>query len=167
MWRIRVLAYALVTGLLASRAGAQTPVLIGFVDSDTRFAVRGAVEGAAARLARRGCQDVLSDFTDESGQNLATGLETSGRSPAEAFGLLRFFDDRGAAQCHAGTTLAFTQTGSSLIRVCGREFRDRSMRNRMTTEIIVIHEFLHALGLGENPPTSQTITERVAVRCGG
>ena len=26
----------------------------------------------------------------------------------------------------------------------------------------MIHEFLHTLGLGENPPTSQAITEQVA-----
>jgi hypothetical protein len=41
------------------------------------------------------------------------------------------------------------------------------LQNRRTTEIIVIHEFLHTLGLGENPPTSQAITQRVAIRCGG
>jgi hypothetical protein len=37
----------------------------------------------------------------------------------------------------------------------------------MTIEILLIHEFLHTLGLGENPPTSDAITQRVAVRCGG
>ncbi|MGH9253012.1 MAG: hypothetical protein ACRD3C_00415 [Vicinamibacterales bacterium] len=31
---------------------------------------------------------------------------------------------------------------------------------------LVIHEFLHALGLGENPPTSDEITERVTAKCG-
>ena len=30
----------------------------------------------------------------------------------------------------------------------------------------MIHEFLHTLGLGENPPTSQAITEQVEFRCG-
>jgi len=167
MWRRRVLACALVTVLLASRAGAQTPVLFGFLESDSRLAVQRAVEGAAARLARPGCQDLFADFTDEAGQRLSTTLVASGRSQAEAFALLRFFDDREAPQCRAGTTLAFTQAGSRLIRVCGRQFRDRFLQNRRTTEIIVIHEFLHALGLGENPPTSQAITERVAIRCGG
>jgi hypothetical protein len=80
---------------------------------------------------------------------------------------LRFFDDGAAPQCRAGTTLAFTQTGSRLIRVCGPQFRDRFQQNRTTAEIVVIHEFLHSLGLGENPPTSEAITERVAARCGG
>ena len=40
------------------------------------------------------------------------------------------------------------------------------MRNRQTAEIIVIHEFLHTLGLGENPPTSEAITAQIALRCG-
>jgi hypothetical protein len=29
----------------------------------------------------------------------------------------------------------------------------------------VIHEALHTLGLGENPPTSTEITSRIAARC--
>jgi hypothetical protein len=62
--------------------------------------------------------------------------------------------------------LAFTQPGSPLIRLCGLQFRNRFLQNRTTTEIIVIHEFLHALGLDENPPTSEAITKQVAVRCG-
>ena len=31
---------------------------------------------------------------------------------------------------------------------------------------VVIHEELHSLGLGENPPSSQEITRRVESRCG-
>jgi hypothetical protein len=73
---------------------------------------------------------------------------------------------RGAPQCRASQTLAFTQIGSAVIRVCGWQFKNRFMQNRTTTEIVVIHEFLHALGLGENPPSSHAITERVAARCG-
>jgi len=33
-------------------------------------------------------------------------------------------------------------------------------------EMILIHELLHTLGLGENPPTSLEITARVTERCG-
>ena len=132
-----------------------------------RHSIGRVARGGGGRRSSRppGCQALFADFTDEVGQRLSTTLEASGMSPAEAFALLRFFDDREAPQCRAGTTLAFTQTGSRLIRVCGRAFRDRFLQNRRTTEIIVIHEFLHALGLGENPPTSQAITERVAARC--
>jgi hypothetical protein len=166
MWCQRVLAYALLTVILASRASADTPVFLGFVDTSTRLAVQRSVEGAATRLARPDCQDVFADFTDAAGQRLSTTLVARGKSPAEAFGVLRFFDDGAAPQCRAGTTLAFTQTGSPLIRLCGLQFRNRFAQNRTTTEIIVIHEFLHALGLGENPPTSDAITKQVAARCG-
>jgi len=167
MWRRRVLACALLIGILPGRAGAQTPGILGFMESDIRLAVRRAVEGAAARLARPGCQDLFADFTDEGGQRLSTTLAASGKSTTEALSVLRFFDDGAAPRCRAGTTLAFTQTGSRLIRVCGPQFREQFLQNRTTTEIIVIHEFLHSLGLGENPPSSQAITEQVVVRCGG
>jgi hypothetical protein len=166
MWRRGVLSCALLIGIVG-RAGAHTPVLLGYMDSDIRLAVRRAVEGAAARLARPGCQKLFADFTDEDGQRLSTTLAASGKSPTEAFSVLRFFDDGEAPQCGAGTTLAFTQRGSRLIRVCGPQFRERFQQNRTTTEIVVIHEFLHSLGLGENPPSSQAITEQVVVRCGG
>jgi hypothetical protein len=110
---------------------------------------------------------VLADFADESGQSLRTRLLAHGNSPAEAFSALRFVDSHSAQQCSADKTLAFTQTGSLVIHVCGHQFVRRSMRNRKTAEMIVIHEFLHTLGLGENPPTSQAITAQVALRCGG
>ena len=38
-------------------------------------------------------------------------------------------------------------------------------RERVTAEVYVIHEMLHTLGLGENPPTSQEITQRVKRQC--
>jgi hypothetical protein len=31
---------------------------------------------------------------------------------------------------------------------------------------MIIHEMMHTLGLGENPPTTFEITERVMARCG-
>ena len=166
MWRHRVLACALLTGTLTGRVSAQTPVFFGFPDRETQFFVGLAVEGAAARLGRPGCQDVFDDFTDASGQRLSTPLAASGRSPADAFALLRFYDDRHAPQCRTGVTVAFTQPGSRLIRVCGRQFRNRFQRYRTNTEILMIHEFLHTLGLGENPPSTEAITEQAARRCG-
>jgi len=102
MWRSQVLACMLFTGILAGRASAQTPVLFGFVEANTEFAVRRAVEGAAARLSRPGCQELFSDFTDEGGERLSTNLAASGKTPAEAFGVLRFVDDSAAPQCRAG-----------------------------------------------------------------
>jgi len=76
-------------------------------------------------------------------------------------------DSGGAPQCRSATTLAFTHTGSRVIHVCGATFMKRSMRNRMAAEVILIHEFLHTLGLGEHPPTPDAITAQVTLRCGG
>jgi hypothetical protein len=41
------------------------------------------------------------------------------------------------------------------------------MRNSRHAEALLIHEMLHSLGLGENPPTSHQITARVRARCDG
>ena len=38
-------------------------------------------------------------------------------------------------------------------------------RNRAWAVATLIHEALHTLGLGENPPSSTEITERVLRRC--
>jgi hypothetical protein len=167
MWRYAVLTPVLVLGILDARAGAQPPVLLRFDDMKSRFAVSQAFKGAATRLAHGDCHNVLADFTDATGRSLSTTLASTGRTAVEEFGSLRFVDDRRAPQCRGGAKLAFTQTGSHLIRVCGQHFTDWFARNRTTTEILLIHEFLHTLGLGENPPTSEAITERVAARCGG
>ena len=158
------IAAAAILMAMTGPATAQSPVLIGFDEGEAQLAVRRAVEGAGARLARPDCREVLSDFTDEAGQSLETKLLASRRSPTQALARLRFFDDRTAPYCRAGTAMAFTQPGSQVIRVCGQEFRKR---NREAAEIILIHELLHMLGLGENPPTSDEITERVTTRCGG
>ena len=152
---------------MTGTASGQTPVLLQFVERDSAFAVQRSADGAAARLARPACQDVLGDFTDVAGERLSIVLAKKGVTALEAFGRIRLVDHSAAPQCHAGPTLAFTQTGSSVIRICSLQFRNRFNRNRWTTEIILIHEFLHALGLGENPPTSESITKRVATRCGG
>src|SRR5262245_26305305 len=119
----RVLACALMTALMVGRASAQTPGIYGFRDIETRLAMRLAIQGAATRIARPGCQDLFTDFDDESGQRLSTKLAKSGKSPLEAFGSLRFLDDRRAPRCRLGSTLAYTQTGASSIFVCGDRFR--------------------------------------------
>ncbi|MET0164108.1 MAG: hypothetical protein ABW318_03775, partial [Vicinamibacterales bacterium] len=119
-----VLAYALLTGQPASVAGAQTPVLYGF-DGSAAFAVRGSVEGAEARLGNATCQEVFEEFSDRTNRPLLTVLTSKGMSALDAFGLLRFVEARDTPQCRAGSTLAFTQPGAPMIRICssGRGLR--------------------------------------------
>jgi hypothetical protein len=58
-----------------------------------------------------------------------------------------------------------TSVGVPRVFVC-RPFLRTVNRERPAAEVYVIHEMLHALGLGENPPTSAFIADRVRRRCG-
>jgi hypothetical protein len=57
--------------------------------------------------------------------------------------------------------LAFTQPNSLVVRVCPRLIQFQGD----WAELTVLHELLHSLGLGENPPSSAEITDRVRERC--
>jgi len=166
MWRQTVVVCALVVGICSEAAGANAPILLEFNDGDLPL-IRGVIEAAAARLAHCDCQKVLSDFADGKGVLLSAKLTASGRDAVEAFSSLRFVDSPFARLCRTGNVLAFTSPGSQVVHICSWKFRSRSIRRSVRTEFIMIHEFLHTLGLGENPPTSRDITARVAARCGG
>jgi hypothetical protein len=47
-----------------------------------------------------------------------------------------------------------------------RGARGQEQRNRAQAEHAVIHEMLHTLGLGQDPPTPSEITRRVRRLCG-
>jgi hypothetical protein len=61
---------------------------------------------------------------------------------------------------------AFTGPGRKVVHVCSSRFARRFERQTRAAELIVIHEMLHTLGLGENPPSTRQITEQVTRRCG-
>ena len=153
-------------GICSHATVATAQILLDFNGED-RWNMKRVVEAGAARLGRCGCQKVLFDFVDEHGVPLGTRLAATGRNPVEAFTALRIVNKPLAPQCRTSKRLAFTFPGSQVIYVCSLKLRNESIRNSVRTELILIHEFLHSLGLGENPPTSQAITEQVVVRCGG
>jgi hypothetical protein len=161
-WRI-----ALCAVLVGQTIGfdAEAAVLLGFVDSGARLAMERAVAGAVSRLSTPRCQLLFDDFSDASGQALSTILLARNQGVAAWLAQLRFIDDSGALQCRQRRTLAFGEPGGHVIHVCGSRFRARFFKNQVSAEVIVIHELLHTLGLGENPPDSETITARVAERC--
>lgn len=152
----------IVNGMSRSTDAAVT---LGFVDAGERFAVVSAAEGAARRLAAPACALVLGDFSDASGQPLASLDVAAPSALSGRWATLRFIDERDARRCQAGPTLAFTTPGARVVHVCGRRFRKFHASDPTSAEIIVIHEFLHTLGMGENPPTSDAITAQVAKRC--
>jgi hypothetical protein len=131
-----------------------------------RMMVKFALEGALRRLARPQCQRLFTDFDDPAGHSLSDTLAAWGKTPGEVMAALYFVEGDDSTQCHAdGTTAAFTVRGNRVIHVCGTRFVDRFAR-RTAGEILLIHELLHALGLGEDPPTSAHVTDAVLTRCG-
>lgn len=127
--------------------------------------VRGALRGAQRRLANPGCQQVLRDFSDASGRTLRQNLDGLGQTPEGYLDMLIFYDAAGSGRCADSNILAMTSPGNRAIFVCGAQFAKKGMTDRRLTEIILIHEALHSLGLGESPPSPSAITAQVMLRC--
>jgi len=121
-----------------------------------------ARQGARERLGRPECQAVLADFKDGSGRRLDEVLRATGRTAQEQMDYLVFRSGFGRAFC-GRSTLAATNVGSPVVFVC---FRQLTLLRREYQEAVLIHEMLHSLGLGENPPESVAITAQVLKRCG-
>jgi hypothetical protein len=149
----------------ASRFTAQTPGLHIFLEGKARMTVDAALEGAVRRLARPRCGELFSEFVDASGQPLSDTLVSSGRTAAQYVTSL-YFVDADPRRCHADETLsAFTTPGSRVIHICSERFANYFALNIRGAEILLIHELLHSLGAGENPPSPATITALVIKRC--
>ena len=123
-----------------------------------------ARNGAMRRLRTRECQRLLTDYTDGEGRALADKLEPFAVPPDEYLALIPFLDGRGYPLCDAGRVHLISNVGTARFFVCEPFFK--SVReDRAGAEMYVIHEMLHTLGLGENPPSSLAITWQVTRRC--
>lgn len=125
--------------------------------------VTRAADGAHERLGRAECQKLFTDFNDQEGRPLQEKLDTLKLSGQEFLRYVGFYEGYGRRRCGQASVMAFTQPGSLAVHVCPQISR----RAQETVEMILIHEMLHALGLGENPPTTYEITNQVTRRCGG
>ncbi len=133
-----------------------------------RKALGRALAGAVRRLERPGCQRIFTDFADDSGRSLQEGLDAVGRDGAAFLREWVFFaDGREQPRCKERDVLAVSQPGSRAVWICGRRFQWEQWRDPGYAEAVLIHETLHVLGLGENPPSSSTISRQVLARCGG
>jgi hypothetical protein len=128
-------------------------------------ALRRAVLGARQRLARPECQQVFSEFKDASGQTLQERLDAQGQTAASYLGLMVFADGTRLRRCQDPNIFAMTDQGSRVVYVCGRQFAFVQSSNPSQAEAFLIHEELHSLGLGENPPSPKEITARVLAFC--
>lgn len=148
-------------------ADAPSAAHVHLSDSATRGLVLRAISGAQRRLEHADCYRVLNDFADASGRPLARRLDGIGRSPAEYLvERLWFVEDGTAPQCSADDGVAaFTAADSKVVHLCVKQFAGLAHRST-AAEMLIIHELLHTLGLGENPPSRDEITRYVTKRCG-
>ena len=142
---------------------AAVRVRVGEVDAN--MAVNRAILGASRRLARPACQALLGEFKDISGRTLKANLDDLGLSAEAHLGKLLFYDGDALRPCRDRQTLAATSPHNSVVFVCTAAFKSAIERDHRLVEYIVIHETMHTLGLGENPPTSREITDRVDQAC--
>jgi hypothetical protein len=122
-----------------------------------------AIRGAARRLADPRCQELLGVLQDRRRQPLRAVLDAQGLSAPEYLGRLFFFD--GTQSGCKGRRLAYTEPGSHVVFVCGSEFSGMYQQNASQAEVAVVHETLHCLGLGENPPAWHEINSWIEAAC--
>ena len=134
-----------------------------FVVGVLRVVIAHALEGAATRLSRERCRQVLDEFVDADGQSLREVAVAAAKQPEDLLATLYFVDGEGTPQCRISQMLLFTMRGSRVVHVCPR-FAEAAVHKDLG-EMLIIHELLHTLGLGENPPTSDEITRAVMKRC--
>lgn len=138
---------------------------VRFEDPRDGIAVSEAILGALRRLDDAGCRTLFSEFVTPSGRPLQELLDEREETPQTRLERLLFYDGSRLRSCRSPSPAAFTAPGSLVIFVCGREFRAAAQRSRDAADAVIIHELLHSVGLGENPPTPKAITDAVLARC--
>lgn len=156
--------FAVVVALLATAGSARADnrrfTLTGW---DAR-AVDRARSGAVRRLQDAQCQKVFADFRDARGRTIQQNLEEWRMSAAEYLLMIPFLDGAREPLCRDARNALVSVPGVQRVIVCST-FADFQLRKPHLAESMIIHELLHTLGLGENPPRSTDITARVEARC--
>jgi hypothetical protein len=130
-----------------------------------RDVVGQALRSAAAWLKAPKCQALLTEFSDQRGRALTERLAELRMSLAEYVAALIVEDGERYSRCRDESVLAFTAVGSRIIYVCGPAFVRAARRDAQEARAALVHELLHTLGLGENPPSPRQITYRVKQLC--
>ena len=130
-------------------------------DAELAGAVARAARGAQRRLRRDTCERVIDVFATTSGRPVRDVLADLQATAPAALSRVIFRDGQQSPSCR-GSVAAFTGAGSRVVFVCGKVF---ARIDRAATELIVIHELLHTLGVGERPPRSNEIDQAVATHC--
>ena len=147
-----------------SRGGVEKHALILRLSPFGQAALRRAIDLALAKLAGPECSSVYGDFTLQNGVTPRHVLDGLGMTPSELLESLVFIDGGWDGVCQKGRAALTTTPGSRVIHVCPG-FAQLEAREPERSAYLIIHESLHALGLGEDPPSSSEITHRVERRC--
>jgi len=161
------LALLLLARAPAAHADSLDPPI--FVGKGLDATVSAAVRSASRKLESPACRMIFSDFEDGHGHTLQENLDALGQTGSGYLSWLIFHSGDGPPICRAcqnPNILAATEPGSRVIRICPRRFRERQLQSPGFAAAMIIHEELHSLGLGENPPDSKEITQQVIARCG-
>ncbi len=148
----------------ADNTAEAAPFRVRVPFNEVAQAVKRALAGADRLLAEPACQAVLTDFRDASARTLKEVLDGNEVSAQAYLRWIVFSDGRGLKACGNGT-LAVTEPGSRVVFICPAAFVEMAGGHPEEAEATLIHEMLHTLGLGENPPPSRDITARVRTRC--
>jgi hypothetical protein len=139
---------------------------ITMANSMVRMQLQRAMTGAVRRLTDPECQKIFREFQSTSGRTLESTLQTIDQTPAQVFASLQLRDGENVGPCRSnGRAVAFTQPYGRVVFICGSRLEAQFAHDQQTVEILLIHELLHALGLGEDPPTSAEVTTRLFARC--
>lgn len=157
----------LVAALVIAFASSATGATMGIEPNLAPF-VTAQVERAARRLAQEPCSQVLRDYRDSAtGKPLSDVLAESNLTPSDYVEGLLYREGPSDGPCRQSWVAAYTSPRSHVVYICPRPFwRFRWSFDRALPVTILIHETLHTLGLGEDPPSSAEITARVEARCG-
>ena len=163
-WSGGFVASVLLFGAGVETAGVHASHVL--IPGTTGLIVQSAIDGATRRLKRPACAALLDEFQASDGLPLAVRLSGLSLTPSEYLGTLWFADADNLTPCHqVAAPIAFTTPGHTVVYVCGHHFMSMYDRNPSYAEILVIHEMLHAAGLGENPPSSEHISRVARARC--
>jgi hypothetical protein len=148
----------------ASPQGRPRFVAVRALGAGDASIVEAARQGAMTRLRTPECRQLLSDFSDGKGRSLEENLAAFALPPDEFLAILPLLDGSERPLCQANQSQLLTTAGVPRVFVC-KSFLKAVYQQRTMAEVYLIHELLHTLGLGENPPSSQEITRTVVRRC--
>jgi hypothetical protein len=163
--RVAIVAVAMVLSSARAARPHVPPFRVRVLNPMHAAAVERALSGAVRRLQSAECRRIFVDFRDGTGTPLRERLDALGLTAPDYLSYIVFVDGVGSRSCHGGDVMAVTAPGSRVVYVCGRAFAEAQSRSAERAELVVLHETLHTLGLGENPPASLEITRRVGRRC--